>query len=125
MTRKFETPEEAPAKRLEGRMQKVSLVVSLAGLGLMGFGLIDMLVSGDSFALPGIAVVALQRLVFLKPVSPPGLALASAGILLLGLLPTMRVLLALWLYVRTRDLFGALFGAVVLLELLLSIHLGR
>lgn len=125
MTAKFETPEEAPAKRLEGRLQKVSLVVSLAGLGLMGFGLIDMLVSGDAFALPGFPVVELQRLVFFKPASSTGLALASAGILLLGLLPTMRVLLALCLYVRTRDLLSTLFGAVVLLELLLSIHLGR
>jgi uncharacterized membrane protein len=104
-------------------MQKVSLVVSLASLALMCFGLIDMLFSGDSFSLPGIAVVALQRLISLHP-APLGLALASAGVLLLGLLPAIRVLLAAWLYVRSRNLFSTMVAVVVLLELLLSLRLG-
>ena len=123
MTEKFGTPEEAPARRLEGRMQKVSLVVSLAGLGLMCFGIIDMLFSGDSFSLPGPSVKTLQRLAALHP-EPLGLTLTSAGILLLGLLPAIRVLLAAVLYVRSRNLSATLVAAVVLLELLLSIRLG-
>ncbi len=123
MTGKFEPSEETPAKRLESRMQKASLVVSLAGLGLMCFGLIDMLVNGDSFSLPGFAVVSLQRLLFLHQ-APLGLALASAGVLLLGLLPAIRVFLAGLLYVRSRNLLGTLVSAVVLLELFLSIRIG-
>jgi uncharacterized membrane protein len=123
MIKKSEQSEESPMKRLESRMQKVSLMVSLASLGLMCFGLIDMLFSGDSFSLPGVAVVALQRLISLHS-APLGLALVSAGVLLLGLLPAIRVLLAVWLYVRSRNLSGTLVAAVVLLELLLSIRLG-
>ena len=123
MTGKFEPSEETPAKRLESRMQKASLVVSLVGLGLMCFGLIDMLVNGDSFSLPGFAVVSLQRLFQLHQ-APLGLALASAGVLLLGLLPAIRVFLAGLLYVRSRNLLGTLVSAVVLLELFLSIRIG-
>ncbi|MGA8181191.1 MAG: DUF1634 domain-containing protein [Desulfobacterales bacterium] len=123
MIEKSDPSEKSPVKRLESKMQKVSLVVSLASLALMCFGLIDMLFSGDSFSLPGIAVVALKRLISLHP-EPLGLALASAGVILLGLLPAIRVLLAIWLYVRSRNLFGTLVAAVVLLELLLSIRLG-
>jgi uncharacterized membrane protein len=123
MTGKFEPSEEAPAMRLERSMQKASLVVSLAGLGLMCFGLIDMLLNGDSFSLPGFAVVSLSGLVFLHQ-APLGLALASAGVLLLGLLPAIRVLLAGLLYVRSRNLLGTLVAAVVLLELILSIRIG-
>jgi uncharacterized membrane protein len=123
MIEKSDQSEESPVKHLESRMQKVSLVVSLASLALMCFGLIDMLFSGDSFSLPGIAVVPLQRLISLNP-EPLGLALASVGVLLLGLLPAIRVLLAVWLYVRSRNLFGTMVAAVVLLELLLSIRLG-
>ncbi|MFY9707970.1 MAG: DUF1634 domain-containing protein [Desulfobacterales bacterium] len=104
-------------------MQKASLVVSLAGLGLMCFGLIDMLVNGDSFSLPGVAVVSLQHLLFLHQ-APLGLALVSAGVLLLGLLPAIRVFLAGLLYVRSRNLLGTLVSAVVLLELFLSIRIG-
>ena len=118
-----ERSEESPAKRLESKMQKVSLVVSLVSLGLMCFGLIDMLFSGDSYSLPGVAVVALHRLISLQP-SPLGLALASTGVLFLGLLPAIRVLLAVWLYVRSRNLFGSIVAAIVLLELLLSIRIG-
>lgn len=123
MIRNPERSEESPAKRLESKMQRVSLVVSLASLGLMCFGLIDMLFSGDSYSLPGVAVVALQRLISLH-LSPLGLALASTGVFLLGLLPAIRVLLAAWLYVRSRNLFGTMVAAVVLFELLLSIRLG-
>ncbi|MEJ2657520.1 MAG: DUF1634 domain-containing protein [Desulfobacterales bacterium] len=123
MTGKSKQSEETPANRLEIRMQKVSLVVSLASLCLMCFGLIDMLLYEDLFSLPGVAVVALQRLISLHP-EPLGLALASAGVLLLGLLPAIRVVLAIWLYVRSRNLFSTLVAAVVLLELLLSIRLG-
>jgi len=123
MIGKSEWSEESPEKRLESKMQRVSLVVSLVSLGLMCFGLIDMIFSGDSLSLPGVAVLALKRLIFLH-LLPPGLALASTGVLLLGLLPAIRVLLAIWLYVRSRNLFSTMVATVVLLELLLSIRLG-
>jgi uncharacterized membrane protein len=48
----------------------------------------------------------------------------SAGVLLLGLLPAIRVFLAGLLYVRSRNLLGTLVSAVVLLELFLSIRIG-
>ena len=123
MIEKSEQAEESPATKLERNMQKVSLVISLASLGLMCFGLIDIIISGDSFSLPGVAVIALQRLISLHS-AHIGLVMTSLGVLLLGLLPAIRVLLAGWLYVRSRNLFGTLVAAVVLLELLLSIRLG-
>ena len=48
----------------------------------------------------------------------------SAGIVLLALLPTARVLLALALYARQRSVLDALAGLVVLLELLTSMRAG-
>jgi uncharacterized membrane protein len=101
----------------------VSLVVSLVSLALMCFGLINMIFNGDSFSLPGIAAVAMHPLISLQP-APLGLSLASTGVLLLGLLPAIRVLLAVWLYMRSRNLFGTMVAVVVLLELMLSIRLG-
>jgi len=103
-------------------MRKVSLVVSLLGLGLMSFGLIDMLIGGDAYALPGADVLPLGSLINF-PSGPMGLMLASSGVILLGLLPAIRVIMALWLYLRLKDLFSMLIAMIVLLELLLSIRM--
>ncbi|MGE5311440.1 MAG: DUF1634 domain-containing protein [Nitrospirota bacterium] len=103
-------------------MRKVSLVVSLVGLGLMCLGFLGWLVGATSLLLPGSSVPSLSSLLRLQST---GLRLAamSAGIVLLGLIPMIRVTLACWLYLRERDLRGAFIALIVLLELMLSIRL--
>ena len=48
----------------------------------------------------------------------------SAGVILLSMLPAIRVVLAIWLYLRSRDLLNTAGALVVFLELLASIRLG-
>lgn len=104
-------------------MQKVSLVVSLLGLGSMVVGFVEGLSAGIPRSVPGGSVLPLSRLVHLSA-APLSLDLMSAGIVLLGLLPIARVLLALWFYVRRRDVAAVLVALVVCLELLVSIETG-
>jgi uncharacterized membrane protein len=122
MTAKGEIPIRAPGENLELTMRKVSLVISLVGLGLMCFGFLGWLVDANSFLLPGESVPSLTGILRLQST---GLSLVamSAGIVLLGLIPMIRVSLACWLYLRERELLGALFALIVLLELMLSIRL--
>jgi uncharacterized membrane protein len=108
---------------LEERMRKVSLGVSLAGVGLMVAGFVDMLINEASFSIPGGSVLPLPSLVHLSQ-TPLSLVAMSAGIVLLALLPALRVLLALWLYLRHRDGLNTLAALIVFLELLLSIVIG-
>jgi len=109
---------------LEAVMQKLSLAVSLVALGLMGGGFIATWISHASLRLPGESTLPLPALV--QPHgAPAGLVAMSAGIVLLALLPTARVLLALALYARQRSVLDALAGLVVLLELLTSMRAGR
>jgi uncharacterized membrane protein len=108
---------------LEERMRKVSLGVSLAGVGLMVAGFVDMLINETSFSIPGGSVLPLPSLVHLSQ-TPLSLVAMSAGIVLLALLPALRVLLALWLYLRHRDGLNTLAALIVFLELLLSIVIG-
>lgn len=108
---------------LEIAMQWVSLVISMVGLGLMVAGFIDMLIVGASFSVPGGSVLALPRLTHPSQV-PVSLAVMSAGIVLLALLPALRVLLALWLYLRRHNILNALVALIVFLELLLSMRAG-
>ena len=122
MADRSRTLNREPVERLEDRMRKVSLVISLLGLALMSFGLIDMLVEGDVFSLPGADALPLGRLIHFPP-GPMGLMFASSGVILLGLLPAIRVTLALWLYLRLKDVFSMLIAVTVILELLLSIRL--
>ena len=108
---------------LEALMQKVSLVVSLVALGLMGFGLVDAWVHQASLILPGERALPLPVLVQLRA-APASLVAMSAGIVLLALLPTVRVLLALALYVRQRSILDTFTSLAVLLELLTSMRTG-
>jgi uncharacterized membrane protein len=116
--------EGVPAEGLEARMQKVSRAVSLGGMGLMCSGFIEMLshATDHTFALPGAAVLPLRDLIHLHT-SSLGLILTSAGVIVFCLLPAVRVILALCLYLRSRDLFSTLIAVVVFLELLVSIHI--
>jgi uncharacterized membrane protein len=108
---------------LEGAMKQVSLVLSLAGFGLMVAGLVLMLLSGATFSSAEASALAPFPLSAWLHASP-GLVVTSAGIILLALLPIVRVLLALRLYWQGRNLRDAAATVVVLLELLLSIRAG-
>jgi hypothetical protein len=118
-----ESTDRRPAGDLEATMQGVSLLVSLVGLGLMVAGFIDMLVVGASLSVPGRSVLALPKLVHPGQV-PVSLTAMSAGIVLLALLPALRVLLALGLYLRRHNTLNALVALIVFLELLLSMRAG-
>jgi uncharacterized membrane protein len=108
---------------LEATMQKLALVVSLTGLSLMVSGFVIKLFIGMTWSLPGLAVLPLPALA--HPLQEPlSLDAMSAGIVLLALLPSARVLLALWLYIRQRNLVNVLAALVVFLELIWSLHAG-
>ena len=123
MTGQLLLSKSNPAEGLEARMRKVSLVVSLLGLALMCYGFLDTLFSGTPFSLPGHAVLPLNDLLSF-PTGSLGLVSMSAGVILLSMLPAIRVVLAIWLYVRSRDLLNTAGALVVFLELLASIRLG-
>jgi uncharacterized membrane protein len=55
---------------------------------------------------------------------PPGLLTMSAGIVVLSLLPILRVLLALSLYLWHRQVLNVLVALVVFIELLVSARIG-
>jgi hypothetical protein len=114
---------EGPVEKLEVRMQKVSLVISIISMGLMCAGLVDILIGGTPYSLPGAAVLPFGDLVHLHGGSIGTLAV-SIGVILLGLIPGIRVTLALMLYVRIRDAFSTLVTIAVFLELLASIYIG-
>ena len=112
-----------PYSDLETRMQKISLVTSLLGLGLMVFGFVDVLIHGIPLAIPG--MVALSPLMIkLGTQIPLGLATMSAGIMILALLPILRVLLALSLYLRNRQVLNVVVALLVFIELLVSVRAG-
>ena len=112
-----------PVEVLERHMQKVSLVLSLVGLALMAIGLTDNLVHGEKYSLPGPAALTFGNLIHLRSESL-GTFTTSLGVILLGLIPGIRVALALQLYLRLRDLFSVCITLAVFMELLASIYLG-
>ena len=116
------TKRKAP-KDLEATMQRVSLIVSVVGLGLMLAGFVDVLIIGASFSVPGGSVLPLLKLSHPSQ-APASLVAMSTGIVLLALLPAIRVLLALWLYLRRHSVLNTLAALIVLMELLLSMRAG-
>ena len=108
---------------LEARMQRLSLMASLIGLGLMVFGFLDVLIHGASLSMPGVTALSPLLVPSGKPI-PLSLATMSAGIVVLALLPILRILLALSLYLRYRQVFNVLAALIVFVELLLSAHMG-
>ena len=116
-------PARTEGLDLERQMRRVSQIVSAAAVGLMLAGLVGTVLSGAALSLPGGPVMALQDLLQL-PIHPLALGAMSAGILMLALLPVLRVLLALGIYVRERVLINALAALIVLIELLFSMRAG-
>jgi uncharacterized membrane protein len=108
---------------LEARMQKISLVTSFVGLGLMAFGFVDVLLRGTSPSIPGMVALSLATLESGAQI-PLGLAAMSAGIVVLALLPILRVLLALSQYLRNRQVLNVLVALLVFFELLVSARTG-
>lgn len=108
---------------LEAKMQKISLVTSLLGLGLMVFGFVDLLIHGASLSMPGIAALSPLMIKSGTRISP-SLLMMSAGIVVLALLPILRVLLALSLYLRDRQVLNVVVALLVFIELLLSVRTG-
>jgi hypothetical protein len=122
----FERPPSSTTEAqndLEAMMQKVSLGISLVSLGLMVIGFVDMLVNGTSLSMPGVSTPS-PLMLMSWPKVPASLVAMSVGIVLLALLPTVRVLLALWLYIHRREMLNSLVALTVFLELLLSVRTG-
>jgi uncharacterized membrane protein len=112
-----------PYSDLEARMQKISLVTSLLGLGLMVFGFVDVLIHGVSLSIPGMVALS-PPMIKSGGRIPLGLATMSAGIVVLALLPILRVLLAMSLYLRNRQVLNVVVAFLVFIELLLSVRTG-
>jgi uncharacterized membrane protein len=108
---------------LEAKMQKISLVTSLLGLGLMVFGFADVFLHGASLSVPGVTALS-PLLVKSGTRIPLSLLTMSAGIVVLALLPILRVLLALSLYLRNRQVLNVLVALLVFIELLVSARTG-
>jgi uncharacterized membrane protein len=104
-------------------MQKVSLAVSLVALGLMIVGFVSTLLDQGSASLSEDSGVSFSKLIRFRAV-PPNLLAMSAGIVLLALLPCVRVVLAVWIYIRRKEIVNLLVALVVLLELLMSMRTG-
>jgi uncharacterized membrane protein len=103
--------------------QRVTQVISLAGIGLMvaGFGL--RLMMHVSSSMPGKATLPIPDLIKLNQ-EPISLIAMSLGIFILLLVPSLRVLLAEWRFIRHREVINILAALLVLLELVFSIRLG-
>jgi uncharacterized membrane protein len=119
-----DTPSSPETRNdLESTMQKLSLVVSLLGLSLMTGGFMLRLVNHLTWSLPGMAVLPMTILLHPSP-DVFSLEAMSVGIVLLALLPTARVILALWLYLRRRNWLNSLAALIVLAELFFSMRAG-
>ncbi len=106
---------------LERIMHRVAVVVSVVAVLLMATGFGYTFLLHPMPAIPG------------APALPPGevwhldapdwgIWAMSMGILLLALLPPLRVLLALVLFLRKRDLLDVAVALIVLAELLISMR---
>ncbi len=107
--------------QLETLMRRIAAVVSFVAVGLMAVGFVDVALSTPIHQFPGPAAIPIGRLIHGTGVAW-GLWAMSAGIVLLALLPLLRVLLALILFVKQRAWVNTMAGLVVFVELLMSIH---
>jgi len=93
--------------------------MSAVALALMVAGFIWFAVSKHEVTLPGQCGL-LPTDWLAAGQAPPGLVLMSAGMILLGLLPLVRVGLALAFYLRQRAVKDALAAAAVVVILFIS-----
>jgi uncharacterized membrane protein len=114
--------EEEP-NHLEPMMRNISLATSLLGVGLMIFGFLEWFIQGGSSSMPGVAVLPPMLIRPATGVSP-ALRTMGAGIVVLALLPIVRVLLALSLYARNRQVLNVAVALLVFIELLVSLRTG-
>jgi hypothetical protein len=106
-------------------MKRASLVVSLFAFVLMVGGLCWHMAARGLPAWPGDTVIPLTGLFHPRAADPAVLAI-SAGILLLGFLPAMRVILVLGIYAGRRRWADVVLAGIVVLELAASlIGVGR
>ncbi len=109
---------------LDAHMRTVSQAVSAVALTLMIAGFAAAMLSGHNAKGLDEPVVPLGQLVRSAAGSWPFAAM-SVGIALLALLPSARVLLAAWAYLRQRKLTDVIVALLVLAELILSATLGH
>lgn len=115
--------DQDPPENMEVAMQKVSLAISVLSLGLMMAGMTLFLLRGNFVAVPGSSVLPASD--FIHPLQyRTTMLVMSAGIILLALLPALRVLMALSLYIRSRVLINILAALIVLVELIFSMRAG-
>ncbi len=107
--------------RLETVMRRVAALVSFVAVGLMAVGFVDTVIFTPVHQFPGPVALPVDRLLHVAGV-PWGLWAMSAGIVLLALLPFLRVLLALVLFLRQKAWGDVLASFIVLIELLMSMH---
>jgi hypothetical protein len=107
--------------RLEVQEKKISLVVSLLAVMLMLGGFVALLAQGAPWVVPGLHAPRLSVLFYRQPL---GWTAMSLGIILLGVLPLLRVGLAVKSYAAARLWRDFLVALLVLAELLLSMTWG-
>ena len=110
-----------PARELESKMQKISLLISLVSLALMIAGFAIVLLNHHRIKIPGTVALPFGHLFSLHSLGD-GFTEMTVGIILLAALPTARILLAIWLYIRNHTLIDTIVAIVVLLELIFSAH---
>ncbi len=116
---------QEPRDELAHKSQRVSVYMSLAGLSLMIAGFIYTFLISATLTIPGASALTLLDLHHLQMNHTElGMLVMSAGILVLALLPMVRVVLALWIYVKQRNVTGGVTALMVLLELIASTQAG-
>ena len=110
-----------PSTRLEVQEKKVSLFVSLLAVVLMLGGFAALMTQGEAWVVPGLPAPRLSVLFYRQPL---GWTAMSVGIILLGVLPLLRVGLAVKSYAKAQVWRDFLVALVVLAELLLSMLWG-
>lgn len=99
----------------------LSLIAVASAFGVMILGYLYLVLAAGASGSPGPAVPLLSTAALGGRLSV-GLLLINAGIVILGLLPLARVLLAAEGFLRHRQLLNMLFAIAVLTELLISIR---
>jgi uncharacterized membrane protein len=119
MAQKGDSLREGSMDDVDVAMKKASSVIASAAAILMLGGLLWFWADRGLSFWPGDPVTPLIKLIHPSVFREP-LPVMSAGLGLLSLLPGLRILLALGIYLRRRKIMEGIVAAIVLLELLLS-----